>query len=349
MKRPIRNTVRSGIRPLLLSVFSAGIVSGAAQAAAAAELNVYSHRQPVLIKPFLQAFEKETGVKVNVVFAAKGLVQRMLAEGPRSPADVVLTVDIARLSVYAEKNLLAPVDSKILETNIPSHLRDRDNRWFGLSTRARVVAISAERVKPSDIRRIEDLADPKWKGRVCTRPGSHVYNRALLASLIAANGEKAAETWARGLVANLARKPQGNDRAQAKAIFEGICDVAIMNSYYYGLMKTSKAAAQRDWAKAVRILFTNQADRGTHVNISGGGVARHSKHKETAVRLLEFLSQPAAQKLYGKINYEFPANPKAESSAEVESWGSFKADTLSIDRIAELAPAAQKIIDKVGW
>ena len=315
----------------------------------AAELNVYSHRQPFLIKPFLKAFEKETGTRVNVVFASKGLVQRLLSEGRRSPADVVLTVDIGRLDAYADKNLFARVSSPKLLENIPAHLRDADNRWFGLSKRARVVAISRERVKPAEIQRIEDLAASKWKGRICSRPGSHVYNRALLASIIAAHGEEKAEKWARGLVANLARRPQGNDRAQVKAIFEGVCDVAIINSYYYGKLKTSKVPVQREWADAIRIVFTNQQDRGNHVNISGGGVAVHSKNKAEAVRLLEFLTETTAQKLYGEINYEFPVNPSVEASKEVKSWGAFKEDRVSIGRIATLIPVAQRVIDRVGW
>jgi iron(III) transport system substrate-binding protein len=266
----------------------------------------------------------------------------MLAEGPRSPADVVLTVDIGRLYAYADKGLFEPVRSKILEANIPPHLRDSDNRWFGLSKRARVVAVARDRVAPDAIGRIEDLADPKWKGRVCSRPGSHVYNRALLASMIA-------EDWARGLVSNLARRPQGDDRAQVKAIHEGVCDVAIINSYYYGKLRTSEVPAQREWVAAVKIVFTNQQDRGNHVNISGGGVAKYSKRKATAIKLLEFLSERKAQMLYGEINDEYPVNPSVEPGAEVKSWGAFKEDNLPIGRIAELAPAAQRIIDRVGW
>lgn len=324
-------------------------VIGLIQPLQAAELNVYSHRQPFLINPFLKAFEAETGTRVNVVFASKGLVQRMLAEGRRSPADVVLTVDIGRLYAYADKKLFAKVASTKLLRNIPAHLRDRDNHWFGLSKRARIVAIAKGRVDASEVKRIEDLADPKWKGRVCSRPGSHVYNRALLASMIAAHGEEAAEDWARGLVKNLARRPQGNDRAQVKAIYEGVCDVAIINSYYFGKLKTSNVPAQRAWANAIRIVFTNQNDRGNHVNISGGGVAVHSKNKALAVKLLEFLTEQTAQKLYGEINYEFPVNPSVESSSEVRSWGSFKEDRLPIADIATLTPTAQRIIDRVGW
>ena len=313
------------------------------------EINVYSHRQPFLINPFLKAFEKETGIRVNVVFSSKGLVQRLLAEGARSPADVILTVDIGRLDAYNDKGLLAPVESEILQKNIPAHLRDLKGRWFAFSKRARIIAVSKSRVGKNEIKRIEDLADPKWKGRICTRPGSHVYNRALLASLIAAHGKQNAEKWARGLVSNLARRPQGNDRAQVKAIYQGVCDVAIINSYYYGKLKASKISEQRAWGAAVRLTYTNQADRGNHMNISGGGVAKYSKNKALAISFLEFLTKEAAQKLYGEINYEYPVNPKIESSKEVRSWGKFVEDKLPIEKIAELAPEAQRMIDRVGW
>ena len=313
------------------------------------EINIYSHRQPFLINPFLEAFEKETGIKSNIVFSSKGLAQRLLAEGKRSPADIVLTVDISRLNVYADKNLLATVESNILKNNIPKHLRDPENRWFGLSKRARILAVREDRIDLSKIKRIEDLSNQVWQGRICSRPGSHVYNRALLASIIAANGANAAEQWARGLVLNLARRPQGNDRAQLKAIHQGVCDIAIINSYYFGKIRNSKIPQQREWTKNVRILFTNQEDRGNHINISGGGVAKYSRNKDLARRFLEFLSGVEAQKLYSKINYEFPSNPNVEFSKELRSWGPFVEDKLPIGVIAELAPKAQIIIDRVGW
>ena len=320
-----------------------------AGARAAEELNIYSHRQPFLINPFIDAYTAKTGVKVNIVYASLGLAQRLQAERENSPADLVLTVDIGRLMVYADKDLLAPIESAVLEKNIPAHLRDPKNRWFALSKRARIVAVSKDRVAKGAIERIEDLADPKWQGRLCSRPGSHVYNRALTASLIAAHGEAKAEEWARGFVANLARRPQGDDRAQIKAVFEGVCDVAIINNYYFGKLKYDEDPAKRKWAEAVDIVFTNQNDRGNHVNISGGGVAKYSKHKQLAIEFLEFLTGPEAQKLYGEINFEYPVNPAVPASAELQSWGDFKEDQLPISRIAELAPAAQKIIDRVGW
>lgn len=313
------------------------------------ELNIYSHRQPFLIQPMLDAYTKKTGTKVNVVFSEKGLAQRLASEGANSPADVILTIDIASLSEYAELDLLAPVTSSVLMENVPAHLRDPENHWFAFSTRARVIAVAKRAADTADIKRYEDLTDPKWKGRICTRPGSHVYNRALMASIIHANGMDAAEKWAEGLVANLAQRPQGNDRAQAKAIFEGVCDVALLNNYYYGKMLESDKPEQKEWAAAVRLIFPNQGDRGTHVNISGGGVVKYARNKPEAVRFLEFLTSKEAQGLYGSINYEYPVNPTVAPSDELNSWGTFKADEMPIIDIAKLAPEAQKMIDKVGW
>lgn len=324
---------------------------GAMQVSAlqAAELNVYSHRQPFLIKPFLDAYTKATGTKVNVVYASKGLAQRLQAEGARSPADLVLTVDISRLSVYADKDLLAVTKSDVLNRNVPAHLRGPKGRWYAFSKRARVMAVAKRAKDLAGLRRYEDLADPKYRGRICSRPGSHVYNRALVASVIEAGGVKAATSWAEGVIKNLARRPQGNDRAQVKAVFEGVCDIAIINNYYFGKLKHSNKPAQRKWAAAVRLVFPNQGDRGTHVNISGGGVAKHSKNKAEAVRFLEFLTSKQAQDLYASTNYEYPVNPTVPMSSELRSWGEFKEDQVAISRIAELAPEAQKVIDRVGW
>ena len=316
-----------------------------------AEVNIYSHRQPFLINPFLEKFTEETGIKTNVVYATKGLAQRLKAEGKNSPADVILTVDIGRLYIYDDLDLLASVNSDILDKNIPQNLKSPENKWFALSKRSRIIITSKERVKEGQITKIEDLADEQWKGRVCSRPGSHVYNRALMASLILSLGEKAAEEWAKKFVGNLARRPQGNDRAQVKAIFEGQCDISIINNYYFGKLKYSDDPSQREWAKSVRLIFPNQGAeaRGAHVNISGGGVAKYSKNKKEAVALLEFLSKAVSQKMYGDINFEYPVNPRVEATDELKSWGSFKSDNLPIISIAQKAYDAQKIIDRVGW
>ena len=314
------------------------------------EVNVYSYRQPILIEPFFDEFTKSTGIKVNVLHAKKGLLERLLSEGADTPADLVLTVDISRLKQFVDENVLTSINSLVLQANIPSYLRDKKNRWFALSKRARIVAISKDRVTPGAITKIEDLSDPKWKGKICSRPGSHAYNRSLLASIVAALGEDAAEEWAKGFVANLARKPEGNDRAQAKAIFEGVCDIALMNTYYYGKMKfNEKNPEQKDWANHINLIFTNQSDRGNHINIAGGGVVKYSKNKDNAIALLEFLTEPKAQTLYSSMNYEYPVNLNVSLSAELQSWGEFKEDKLPIEKLAELSPIAQKIIDRVNW
>ena len=315
----------------------------------AGELNIYSHRQPFLIKPFIEAYEAETGTKVNIVYASKGLAQRLQAEGSRSPADLILTVDIARLHVYADKKLLAPVSSRILTETIPPHLRDPNNHWFSFSKRARVIVVAKEALDALTIRRYEELAEKRWSGRICLRPGSHVYNRALLSSMINALGADAAEVWAKGLVENLARRPQGNDRAQVKAIYEGFCDISIINNYYFGKLRYSDKAYQREWAESVKLIFPNQEGRGTHINISNNGVTKYSRNKQEAVRFLEFLISEKAQELYGQINFEYPVRLGMDPPSELSSWGVFQEDRLSIERIAELAPQAQRIIDRVGW
>ncbi len=317
----------------------------------AKEINIYSHRQPFLINPFLELFTQETGIKTNVVYSKKGLAQRLKAEGENSPADLILTVDIGRLYIYDDLDLLLPIESKKLINNIPTYLRSPDNSWFGLSKRARVIVVDNEKIKDGDITTLEDLADSKWKGQICSRPGSHVYNRGIMASVLAEYGKEKAEEWARNLVANFAKRPQGNDRAQVKAIYEGECSIAIINNYYYGKLKFSEDPEQRKWVENVRLIFPNQAegDRGAHVNISGAGVAKYSKNKKEAIALLEFLTSEKAQKLYGEINFEYPVNPKVSPSEELQNWGEFREDNLPIIKIAELAPEAQKIIDRVGW
>jgi len=324
---------------------------GQTQAIVAAELNIYSHRQPFLIKPFLRAFTEKTGIKTNVVYASKGLVQRLLAEGEASPADVVLTVDIGRLRQYADKNLFATFVSDKLRATIPPHLRSSDNTWFGFSKRSRIIAVSKDLENQDQIKRFENLADKSWRGKVCSRPGSHVYNRALLSSILAANGEAGAKAWAEGIVANFARSPRGNDRAQIKAIYAGECGIAIVNHYYYGKLIDSSNSEERKWAKSVNIIIPNQAenDRGAHINISGGGIAAYSKNREEAESFLEFLISKEAQKLYATINYEYPVRSDIDLPNILTSWGKFKEDNLPIETLADSYLEAQMIIDQVGW
>ena len=319
-------------------------------AATAEEVNLYSYRQPFLIEPMLDAFTKETGIKVNVVYAKQGVLERLKAEGENSPADMVLTVDIGRLNDIAQAGVLQPVQSEVLNANIPAQYRHPDGLWYGLTTRARVFFVSKERVAPGEIATYEQLADPALKGRICIRSGKHVYNVSLFASIIAHKGVDATRDWLSAVKDNLARKPQGNDRAQAKAIKEGVCDVAIANTYYYGKMATNEDnPEQKEWAAAVRIVFPNQDGRGTHVNISGAGITKSAKNRDNAVRLLEYLSNDAAQQLYAEINLEYPVKPGVPLHPLVASWGEFKADTLSLEEVARNRATASKLVDEVGF
>lgn len=318
----------------------------AAPAWAAGEVNVYSYRQPFLIKPLFDAFTKETGIDVNVVFAPKGMVERIKQEGRNSPADMIFTVDVGRLHDAVEAGILQPVETPTLTANVPAAYRHPDGLWYALTLRSRVVYASKERVKPGALETYEELATPEWKGRICMRSSQHDYNIGLLASLIAHHGMEQAEQWARGLKENLARKPQGNDRAQVKAIKEGECDVALVNSYYMGAMLRNEE--QRPWAEAVRIVFPNQDGRGAHVNISGAGVARYAPNRANAIRLLEFLTNDQAQQMYAEQNDEYPVKVGVPWSDMVASWGKPRFDDLNLNEIAVHRADAVKIFDRVG-
>ena len=338
------------MRKSIISLVTVAMSLVAAQSHADGEVNLYSYRQPFLIEPMLEEFTNQTGTKVNVVFAKKGMVEKIKAAGDNNPADAVLTVDIGRLDALHKAGLLEGVDSAVLNDTIPAHLRHPDGLWFGLTTRARLALTSRDRVKPGELETIADLADPKFKGRICTRSGKHVYNVALIASVIAHEGEEAAEKWLAGVRGNLARKPQGNDRAQAKGIYEGVCDVAISNHYYMGKMATNeKKPEQKDWANAVNVQFLDQSGRGNHVNISGAAVIKGAKNRDNAVALLEFLAGDKAQNLYATVNFEFPVKDGIKTHELVESWGSFKADSLSLEEIASHRTTATKLVDKTGF
>ncbi len=337
-------------KTLFRSLFGLGLLVGASVAAqpatAAEEVNVYSLRQEFLVKPLFDAFTKETGIKVNVVFAEKGLIQRLKSEGKNSPADLLFTVDIGRLNDAFEAGVTQPVKTPALEAAIPAAYRQSEGHWYGMTTRVRIIYASKDRVKPGEIQSYEDLADPKWKGRVCTRSGKNSYNLALIASMIAHHGEADAEKWLKAVKANLARKPQGNDRAQVKAIHAGECDVALGNHYYYG--KMLEKDDQRVWAESVYLVFPNQKDRGTHVNISGVALTKAAPHKENAVKLMEFLAGPG-QTLYAEQNYEYPVRPGVPWLPLVKSWGTFTSDQLDLATIAELRDDAARMVDRVGF
>ena len=326
------------------------------------EVNVYSYRQPFLIQPVFDGFQRSTGIKVNVVFSKNGIVERLKREGRNTPADLLLTSDVGRLHDAVQAGVLGNALTPVLRANIPAQYRHPQGLWFGLTLRVRAIFASRERVKPSDLTSYEDLADPKWRGRICSRSSLHPYNVALMAAMISHHGEEKAEQWAAGLLANLARKPQGNDRAQVKAIKSGECDLALVNTYYLGKMLDNPK--QVSWAKAVFPFFPNQNSvtgggskgsvtyhiaRGAHVNISGAGVTRHAPHRAEAIALLEYLSGDEAQRIYAARNHEYPVKPGVPTSPVVASWGTFKADPLPLEEIAKRRGQALRAFDRVGF
>jgi iron(III) transport system substrate-binding protein len=326
----------------------AGLLAVGATSAVAQEVNVYSYREPQLINPLVKAFTDKTGIKVNIVYAAAGLNERLAAEGQNSPADLLFTVDAGRLSEAKDAGLTQPVDLPGLQA-IPQQLRDPANHWFGLTMRSRVVYASKDRVK-QDAFTYEELADPKWKGKICVRSGQHVYNTSLLATIIAHKGEAAAEAWARGLKANLAHKPAGGDREQVRDVQSGKCDLAIGNTYYMALMMTNeKNPEQKGWAAAVKLIFPNAGDRGSHVNISGMALAKNAPNKANAVKLMEFLASDEAQRIYALQNNEYPVNPKVQPSDIVKAFGTLKPDALPLENIAKYRKQASEIMDKVNF
>jgi len=313
------------------------------------DVNIYSYRQPELIAPLLDTFTAETGINTRVLNLSDGILERMQAEGRNSPADVILTVDIGRLVGIKDGGITQAVESSLIDGNIPSQYRDKEGHWFGLTTRGRVVYAARDRVEQNDITYAE-LADPKWEGRICTRSGQHAYNIALFASIIAHEGEAAAETWLSGVKNNLARKPTGNDRAQAQAIFSGECDLALGNTYYVGLMRTNEEnPEQKEWEKSIKVLFPDTLGRGTHVNLSGMAMAKYAPNRENALALMEFLSSAKAQEIYAEQVFEYPVKPGSKPSALVQSFGTIKPDDLDLETIAHFRAAASQLVDKVGF
>ena len=340
--------MKTPTHPRLTATALAALLLGTSAAAFAdGEVNVYSYRQPFLIEPIFEAFTEETGIEVNTVFAKEGLIERLRAEGANSPADLLLVVDVARVTEAVESGVSQAIESETLSANIPAEDRDPEGHWYGLTNRARIVVTSRERVEPGLIETYEDLAKPELEGRLCTRSGKHVYNVALIASMIAHHGEEEAQSWLEGVKGNLARKPQGNDRAQVKAIAAGECDVAVINSYYMGAM--AEDPEQQAWAESVNIVFPNQEDRGTHMNISGVLMTQSAPNADNALALMEFMSGAEAQRLYAEDNHEYPANGDVATSELVSSWGEFETDTLPLAEIAEHSPAATRLVDTVDY
>ena len=328
---------------LILCVLLAGTVL-APTLVWAEEVVVYSARKEHLIKPLFDRYTEETGVPISYITDKAGpLLQRLRAEGKRTPADMLITVDAGNLWHAAESGVLAEIDSPVLEANVPANLRDSEGRWFGLSERARTIVYSTERVTPGQLSSYEDLADPKWKGRLCLRTSKKVYNQSLVATLIARHGEEKAEQIVRGWVANLAAAPFSNDAKAMQAVEAGQCDVTIVNTYYFGRLQNEQPDIR------LALFWANQDSSGVHINVSGAGVTRHAKHPEAAQRLLEWLSSETAQAEFAGSNMEFPINPKVAPDATVAAWGSFKADELNVNEAGRLQAAAIRLMDRAGY
>jgi iron(III) transport system substrate-binding protein len=324
----------------------AAALTGGSALARSGDVNVYTYRETNLNQPLFDAFTKDTGIRVNVISASKGLEQRIKSEGEHSPADVLLTVDIARLQDAKKAGVTQPIKSDVLDETIPPSLRDPEGHWYGISLRARVIYASKERVKQDKIT-YEELADPKWKGRICIRSGQHIYNNALFAAYIAHHGEAKAEEWLRGLKANLAQKPSGGDRDQARDVAAGKCDIGIGNTYYWALM--TRNPKQKEWADATRVILPTFKDGGTHVNISGVVLARHAPNKANAMKLIEWLAGKKAQQMYAGSVHEYPLRQGVEINPIIASYGELKIDSVPLAKIAEHKETAAKLVDKVGF
>ena len=313
-------------------------------------LTLYTHRHYDSDKLIFKKFEEKTGIKINVVKAsADELIQKMETEGNQSPADLLLTVDAGRLVRAKDKNLLQSSSSDLLNTTIPTHLKDSSNYWFGLTKRARVIVYNKKTVDSSDLSDYEDLVNENWKNKILIRSSNNIYNQSLMASIIANKGEDSAKKWAEGIVNNFARSPKGNDRDQVKAILANEGEIAIINTYYLGKLINSKDSNEVAAGNAVGIFFPNQENRGTHINVSGIGVAKSSKNKENAIKFIEFLISKDIQEIFAKANYEYPVNKDAKPSELLKSWGGFKEDKLSLTKLGELNKKAVILFDEVKW
>ncbi|MCL5781038.1 MAG: Fe(3+) ABC transporter substrate-binding protein [Firmicutes bacterium] len=313
-------------------------------------VNLYTDRHYDTDQALFDLFTKKTGIKVNIVKAESDeLIERLAREGQDTQADLLITADAGRLNRAKEQGLLQPASSEALFNNIPENLRDKDNQWFGLTVRARVLVYAKDRVNPAELSTYESLTEPQWKGKLLVRPSNSIYNQSLLASFIALEGEDKAKAWAKGIVANMAREPKGNDRDQAKAIVAGVGDVAIMNTYYIGKMLHSSDPEEVKVAEKVGVFFPNQDTTGTHINVSGIGLTKNAKNKENAIKLMEFLSSDQAQKQFAEANFEYPVNPNVEPSVLLKSWGDFKTQNINLSALGEYNQQAVKIFNEVGW
>lgn len=313
-------------------------------------VNVYSARKEALIKPLLDKFEASSGITVNLITGkADALLKRLQVEGSASPADVFITVDAGRLQRAKDAAVLQPVTSEILEQTIPANLRDTDNQWYGLSQRARTVFFAKDKLNGDEIKRYEDLADPKWKGKICVRSSNSVYNQSLVAAMIEANGLEATEKWAKGLVANFAKPPAGGDTDQLKAAAAGVCSLVLANTYYFGRLATSDKPADKTIVDKLGVIWPNQADRGVHMNVSGAGVTKAAKNKDNAIKLIEFLTTADSQRWYAEVNSEYPVVPGSGVATVLQSFGEFSADDVELSKLGENNRAAVELMDRAGW
>nr|WP_237251840.1 Fe(3+) ABC transporter substrate-binding protein [Thioalkalivibrio nitratireducens] len=321
-----------------------------ATADADGEVNLYSARQENLIKPLLDDFTRDTGIQVNLLTGrADELLQRLRLEGRNSPADVLITVDAGNLHQAKEAGVLSPIESEVLTENVPESYRDMDGEWYGLSLRARPIMYHKDKVDPAELSTYEDLADPQWRGRICVRSSSNVYNQSLVAAMIATEGPDATGEWVNGLVANFARPPQGGDRDQIRAVAAGVCDLALANTYYLGAMLAGDDATQRDAAEQIGVFFPNQDGRGTHVNVSGAGVTTHAPNRENGIRLVEYLTSENAQQWYAEANQEYPVRADVPASDVLRSFGEFKADSVNLSLLGAHNAEAVRIMDRARW
>lgn len=337
---------------VLVGVVLAIILAFSNRSSSDNEVTVYSARIERLIKPLLDEFENETGIKVNLLTGSgDGLLSRLQSEGRNSPADLFLTVDAGRLQMAKDAGLFQAVESADLAANIPSHLRDADNEWFGLSMRARPIFYAHDRVDASELSDYLSLADEQWRGRICVRSSDNVYNQSLVAAMIAHHGEEVTEEWIRGLVANFGRNPVGGDRDQLYAVANGECDIAIANTYYFGGMTASDDADNQRAVSQISIHWPAQGEgeTGVHVNVSGIGLLRHAQHEENAIRLMEFLTGAQAQSSYAQRNQEYPVRVDSEHSEITRTWGEFRADDLPVSVLGENNAAAVRVMNRAGW
>jgi iron(III) transport system substrate-binding protein len=332
---------------ILFSLALVGAVTATGTAHAQGEVNVYTYRESKLVQPLFDAFTKDTGIKVNVISASSGLEQRIKTEGANSPADVLLTVDIGRLEEAVSQGITQPIKSATLDKVIPAQYRDPEGHWYAVGMRARVVYVSKDRVKQPMLT-YEELADPKWKGKICIRSGQHMYNVALFAAMIAKHGEAKAETWLKGLKANLAQKPSGGDREQARDVVAGKCDIGIGNTYYWALMVNS-SGPQKPWAEGTKVLLPTFAGGGTHVNISGVVMAKHAPNKANALKFVEWMVGEKAQQMHADLTYEYPVRAGIPINRTIASYGALKADPMPLSVVADNRKKASALVDKVGF